>query len=215
MILFIGGPPRVGKGVLTRNISKKLRIPYISTDALRQAARELPAIPKTDNLFKSEPLGEGDNQEEFFKHTKVEDIIDFQNKESEEVARLVKGIVEYFNWSKEQYIIEGVALLPRFYTKEFIKGNNIVFITVGNTDFDTFFKFSWDHRVNGDWLGKTSKEAFEKVIKFSSEFSKNFQDEANKFGYPYYEVNSKDFNHHMINITEEVVKNIKDNYKDF
>jgi 2-phosphoglycerate kinase len=209
MILFIGGPPRVGKGVLTRNLSKKLGIPYISTDALRQAARELPAIPKTDNLFKSEPLGEGDNQEEFFNNTKVEDIIDFQNKESEEVARLVKGIVGYFSWSKEHYIIEGVALLPRYYTSEFIKENNIIFIAVGNTNFDTFFKFSWDHRVNGDWLGKTSKEAFEKVIKFSAEFSKIFQNEANKFGYPYYEVNSKDFNNHMTTITEEIVKKIR------
>ncbi|OGF22453.1 hypothetical protein A2Y83_04145 [Candidatus Falkowbacteria bacterium RBG_13_39_14] len=39
MIYLIGGPPRCGKTTLAKEMSKKLRIPWVSTDALEVVTR--------------------------------------------------------------------------------------------------------------------------------------------------------------------------------
>lgn len=51
MIYLIGGPPRCGKTTLAKEMSKKLRIPWVSTDALEVVTRAYVDKGKWQTLY--------------------------------------------------------------------------------------------------------------------------------------------------------------------
>jgi len=194
MIIFVGGPPRVGKTILARKLAKKLQCSWLSTDDLRGLVRKVGKFPKRHPIFTLIRIGEEYNQKEFYeKYTPVK-IIELQNTESKVVAKIVKAFIEEISYRKRNFIIEGVALFPPYYKKEFIQRHSIKFCCVGNTDHQTFIDYSWKNRSVGDWLENTDRKTFERVIRFCSEFSRIFEKETKPRGFPYFEIRSPNFN---------------------
>lgn len=208
MVIFLGGPPRVGKSILAKRLNKELNISYTSTDALRYGAKQLKQIPPTDPLFILDRLEEWEKRDEFYTKYSSEKIISFQNKESEEVAKIVKGFIESTAYRKQDIILEGVALLPRFFETNFLKEFDISFFCVGNTNFEAFYTYSWEHRGTGDWLSETNQDVFEKIIKYCSDFSKTFKDDAEKYNIPYFEIQSEKFEEDIEKITEDITQKV-------
>lgn len=205
MIIFIGGPPRVGKSFLVRHLFNKLHISHTSTDTLRHAVKKLKQIPQKDPLFILDNLKAEKNRKEFSAKHSIEEVIDIQNTESKEVVKVVKGFVEWVDYHKQDFIIEGVALLPEFFDKEFLIKHNIKFFTIGNTDFSTFLEYSWEHRIHGDWLEEVDEETFEKVIRFCAEFSKVFKKQSEERNIPYFEIDSTKFKNEIEKISQLII----------
>ncbi len=65
MIHLIGGAPRLGKNVLTRQLMKKTSVPWLSSDALRTALYEMTSKDDRKILFPCQ--GAVDNDEVFTK----------------------------------------------------------------------------------------------------------------------------------------------------
>lgn len=192
MIIFIGGPPRVGKTVLARSLAKQFNISWLSTDDLRHV------IMETEELDKNHPLNilktlAWHNRKTFYDKYSPREVIQFQNTESRALSVTIKAFVDALDFHKRDFILEGVALLPRFYSKAFIKKHDLRFFCIGNHTFSTFAKHSWKKKSVGDWLKKIDKGTFNKIIKYCVSFSGEFKEDCAKYSLPYYRIHSRNF----------------------
>lgn len=108
-IILIGGAPTVGKSFLAKRIGKDLKVPWISTDTIRQ------------NMWKTVSRREDYPHLFSFKDREAlpylssrtpEEIVDDQNLENIQVW---KGIEDFIAEGSlgHSYIIEGIAILPK------------------------------------------------------------------------------------------------------
>lgn len=186
MIYFIGGAPRVGKTQLAKKLSEKTGLSWLSTDNLRESLPHLEVISKDHPILRYWINWEDQNFAKKTFRPPIEEIIRRQNEESKEVAKMVKGFVESITYNSHDFILEGVALLPEFYSKQFLDKYKIKFICIGNTDYKSFLEYSWRHRIEGDWLEGVDQKTFAKAVRFFVEFSKLFKSQANSRRIPYY-----------------------------
>ena len=208
MIYFIGGAPRTGKSQLAKRLSKITGLSWLSTDNLRESVEGLEIIPRDNPLLRYWINWKKDNylQETFSKP--VEEMIEKQNIESKEVSKLVRSFVESINYNNRDFILEGVALLPRFYDQEFLNKFKVKFVCVGNTDYESFVKKSWEIRSEGDWLKDAERDVFNNTIKYCSKYGEIFKKEASDRSISYFEICSDSFELDIEKISKELVSQI-------
>lgn len=111
-LILIGGSPTAGKSYTARRISEELKLPWISTDTIREQMREIVRKEDYPNLFLHGD-DSSDRAVEFLTHNTADQIVEHHNKENEDVWKGVLGIIEGdYVWG--DFIIEGVAILPKF-----------------------------------------------------------------------------------------------------
>ena len=192
---FIGGAPRIGKTILSLALAEKVKGHFVSTDSIRNASKKACRDQNSDLfiLNKTEHIPE----EEWLKdHNELpEKVIEYQNRES---IALWPSIVSFCNSFCEDnaiHIVEGVALLPSLVAQMKNKPNHIFY--VGNTN-EKHVQSMLDFAKNSpqwDWMGASgySDEKIRAMANFVKEMSLYFKNEAEKFAFPYYEINDDDF----------------------
>lgn len=110
-IILIGGTPCSGKTALVKKLSEKLSIPWISTDVIWSFMKTMVTREEYPNLF----IFEGVTGETYLTSHKAQEVVDDQNRNSEDVWKgvlnFIKAVTQGSGW--HSYIIEGVAVLPR------------------------------------------------------------------------------------------------------
>lgn len=149
-IILIGGAPTIGKSYTARKISEQLKFPWISTDTTREMMRGLVNRKDYSNLFLHST---GITAQKYLTKYSAKEIVSNQNKESREVCKGVKALVET-DYAWESFIIEGRAILPDMVKKIMKK----------------------DKRIKPVFLYNDSEEDIRKVI-----FSRGLWDEADKY----------------------------------
>jgi 2-phosphoglycerate kinase len=187
MIYLIGGAPRTGKTTLAKQLSKKLKISWISTDTLEVIAREY--ISEKD-LSKAYPYttlrranGARNNDEFYSKYSsaKIVKVLKDQAKTNHDaIEAMIANEIDNGN----DYIMEGYHLLPGFVSTLIKKYGRKNFKAVFLTKFDAE-KFAKDvHKSStpNDWLLLLTKEekTFVKVGKMVAKYSELFKNEAAK-----------------------------------
>lgn len=110
-IILIGGSPAAGKSYVARKLAEDLKLPWISTDTVREQMRKIVRKEDYPALF-FHSGAKSDMAVEFLTHKSEEDIVKHQNDESLEVWKGVKALIETdYVWGS--FIVEGVAILPR------------------------------------------------------------------------------------------------------
>jgi 2-phosphoglycerate kinase len=209
MLIFLGGAPRVGKSFIAHELSKRLDISYCSTDDLRWGEKEIGYIAKNNPLFLFDKMEHWTGDRSIYKNYSIKELIEAQNKESKEVLKLVNGFIASLNDNKEDFILEGVALVPHLIPKEFIEKYQIQFFCIGNTNYTSFIEYSWFHRTQGDWLKKVDYETFSKIINYCSVFSEHFKLESEKRNIPYFEIASNNFQQNSSYIINSIIESIR------
>jgi 2-phosphoglycerate kinase len=149
--LLIGGAPTLGKSHTARRIANELDFPWISTDTIRDQMRKLVRREDYPDLFIFYGLTT-ETAIDYLTKSPPEQIVEDQNKESAEVWKGVKALIETDkNW--ETAVIEGVALLP-----------------------ELVFKFSSDKKIIPIFLIDDNKERIKETI-----FSRGLWDDAGKY----------------------------------
>jgi len=185
MIYLIGGSPRSGKTILSKKLSKKLGIQYISTDTLR--------------LFMIASLKDGDKYK-YFPFEKMFDLagaidIFYQNTSGkemlsadiEEAKNIMPGIlafIEYFKNTNTNCIIEGVHLLPSL-IKDINNEEGIKTIILTKNDSDKIYDGLKSNQGKGDWVADNIKDdqILSTTAKSLAEYGKYFVTESTKYGY--------------------------------
>jgi 2-phosphoglycerate kinase len=205
---FIGGPPRVGKTILSYLLSEKIRGHVVSTDAIRNSAKKA-CSDKESDLFILNKMEEIPETDWISTHLdKPNIIIDYQNKESKAVWPSLISFCNSFCEDDAIHIVEGVGLIPSEIAKMKNKPEHIAF--VGNTSSrhgDSMLRHA-THFPERDWMGASnySAERIAAMASFVKAMSTYFKDEAEKYKFPYYEIKDDDFPESIEEICSILIK---------
>jgi 2-phosphoglycerate kinase len=182
-IILIGGAPTVGKSTMAALVSRKLNIPWISTDQIREIMRVTARREDIPKLF----TPEGYTAEKFLTEFSAEQIVQMEIEQGEAVWAGIKKLIEDdYTW-RDGFIIEGVGILPRLVKKDFGDSKNVRAVFLIDEDEDrtrevVFSRGLWDDaRTYLD-------DVKEKEVEWSTLFSRKMKVEAERYSYPYVEV---------------------------
>src|SRR5579872_2819760 len=109
-VILIGGAPLSGKSTLAAELSKRLQIPWVSTDDIRKWMEQIVRKEDYPDLF----YGDGLDVVAFYEKFKTaEEIFQRENKQGDDVQKGIKAMIESF-WWWDKFIIEGIAITPTF-----------------------------------------------------------------------------------------------------
>lgn len=203
---FVGGAPRIGKTILSLILAEKVNGHFVSTDSIRNAAKKSCKDQNSDLfiLNKTEHIPE----EEWLKdHNELpEKVIEYQNRESIALWPSVVSFCNSFCEDNAVHVVEGVALLPSLVSQMKNKPKHIFY--VGNTN-EKHAQAMLDFARKSpewDWMGASgySDEKIRAMANFVKEMSLYFKNEAEKFGFPYFEIDDDDFNESISKIIESI-----------
>ncbi|MBI2674471.1 MAG: hypothetical protein HYX22_01915 [Candidatus Yanofskybacteria bacterium] len=187
-IVLIGGSPTAGKSYTARRIAEDLKLPWISTDTIREQMRELVKKEDYPDLFHhSEATSE--MAVEFLTHNTAEEIVEHQNKESLEVWKGVKAFIETdYVWGS--FVVEGVAVLPKL-ASELKGGNDIRAFFLVDEDIERvrntiFTRGLWDE------ADKYPDSVKEKEIAWVLAFNSYIKEEAKKYNLPVVSIGNRE-----------------------
>lgn len=207
---FIGGPPRVGKTTLSFRLAEKIKGHVVSTDAIRSAVKKA-YTDKTGDLFRTNKDNALSEEEWVTKHTNnPEAMVEEQNKESVAFWPSIVSFCSIFSEDNVNHIVEGVALLPNLVSGMENKPEHIIY--VGNTNpehLKSMIEFSQKFPEQ-DWMTSMnySKERIEIMAEYVNRMSQYFKSEAEKYGFPYYEIDDNDFNGSIDEIIGRIIKGV-------
>lgn len=111
MIYLIGGAPRCGKTILSKKIAVKKRISWISTDTIRSMVLASTAKSLVSKKFPFEKLQKGGPYADL-ESTAPHTLLRAEITESRSIWPSVRSMIEKLIESQEDFVIEGVHLLP-------------------------------------------------------------------------------------------------------
>lgn len=133
-IILIGGSPTTGKSYTARKLAESLKLPWISTDTIREQMRKLVDRKDYPKLF-IHASANAKTAVKYLSENSAQTIVENEAKESIEVWQGVKALIETdYVWGS--FIVEGVAVLPSLVKKLSIKNKNIkaIFLVDENID---------------------------------------------------------------------------------
>lgn len=189
-LILIGGSPTAGKSYITKKLTEELRLPWISTDTIREHMRQLVDKKKFPALFlhhKTTP----EMGVEFLTTNSAKEIVGIVNQESKDVWKGVKALIETdYTW--DTVIIEGCAILPKF-IKDLPKEIEIKTIFLIDEDKERTRKSIFERGL-WDSARKYPDSVKEKEVEWVMDFNEYIKKEAKKYGFPVVVVgNRKDY----------------------
>lgn len=187
-VILIGGAPTVGKSYTTREISRRLNLPWISTDTIRAQMRKIVSKEHFPNLFKfSEPTV--DMGIRYLSNNTAEQIVDDQNRESLDVWKGIKALIDTdFVW--RSFIIEGVAIIPKFVKNFTKKQENVISIFLVDNN-KKHIEETIYNRGLWDTTDKYPKEMKKKEVEWVMSFNGWLKKEAKRYGLEIVEVGDR------------------------
>jgi 2-phosphoglycerate kinase len=194
MIYFVGGPPRVGKSIIAKTITRLHGINAISTDSLG-AVLETILDPETEpGLFaisRFNEMAEADGIRLLAKNTAKR--IDCQVEESTAVWRAVEPFVLREQEEGRDLVVEGVAVLPALVAR--LEGVDYRAVFVGNQELERGKSIKRSAKENEhDWIRHSSDDYVDAFATFVVEMSRFIEKEARRYGFEYIEMDGRPFN---------------------
>ena len=187
-IILIGGAPTVGKSYLGKRLAEDLKLPWISTDTVREMMRE---IVTDEKKFPHLLHATRYTAEQYLTTFTPEQIVKHQIEESHDTWQGIRALIRTdYVW--KSFIIEGIGILPELVNKDFAGNKSVkpIFLVTENKDRIrevVFGRGLWD---DADKYSDSLKNI---EVEWAYQFSKWLHKEAEKYGYPIYEIKNLDF----------------------
>ena len=204
MIFLLGGPPRVGKSIISKEIRQKHAVSVVSTDTLGAVLENVLSPESAPDLFVLGKFNKMPMAERVKLITKnPTELIDYVRKESHVVWKAVDAFIRRENDEGRDALIEGVAVLPELVSRLENIPHRVVFI--GNQGENHKENIKKSAEVNErDWMRDVSDQYISAFAMFVKRMSAYIEQEAKKYGFEYIEMNKELFG----NVTEEVMKSL-------
>lgn len=193
MIFLLGGPPRVGKSIISNEIRQKHAMSVVSTDTLAAVLENLLSPEATPDLFVFDRFYEMPEAERVkLMATEPAVFIDYVRRESHVVWGAVEAFIRKENDEGRDALIEGVAILPELVSQLENFPHRVVFIGNQGEHLKENIKKSAEEHEH-DWMRGASDAyigAFAVIVKRMSAY---IEQEAKKFGFEYIEMGTKPF----------------------
>lgn len=164
MVLMVGGPPRAGKGIISRRILETSHIPFLSLDVLKMGLHH--AVPSVGVEPGAAPAEVG-----------------------ERIWPLVRAMAVNADECGVEYLFEGDMLLPKHVVElERVVGAGFAACFVGYRDIDPQQKLK-EIRAHGglpnDWLTEHDDDYVLEVVEYGIAFSRWLAEECAQVGVRY------------------------------
>ena len=204
MIFLLGGPPRVGKSIISSEIRKKHAVSVVSTDTLCAVLENILSPDVVPDLFVFSTFNEMSIAERVKLITKdPAELIDYVRKESHVVWKGVEAFIRRENDEGRDALIEGVAVLPELMSKLEDIPHRVVFIGNQGENHKENIKKSTEENEH-DWMRDVSDQYISAFAMFVKRMSAYIEQEAKKYGFEYIEMDKELFG----NVTEDVMKSL-------
>ena len=204
MIFLLGGPPRVGKSIISSQIRQKHAVSVISTDTLGAVLESVLNPETVPDLFvfsKFNKIPMAERVELIVKGPT--DLVDYVRKESHVVWKAVEAFVRRENDEGRDALIEGVAVLPELMSQLEDIPHRVVFIGNQGEDHKENIKKSAAENEH-DWMRGVDDQYIGAFATFVRRMSAYIEQEAKKYGFEYIEMDKAPFG----DVTEEVMKSL-------
>ena len=204
MIFLLGGPPRVGKSIISSEIRQKRAVSVVSTDTLGAVLENVLGPEEAPELFvfgkfHEMPMAERVNL--IMKDPAV--LIDYVRKESYVVWKAVEAYIRRENEEGRDILIEGVAILPELMSQLEDIPHRVVFIGNQGGNHNENIKKSAEENEY-DWMRDVSDQYIGAFAMFVKRMSSYIEQETMKYGFKYIEMDKKQFG----DVTEDVMKSL-------
>jgi 2-phosphoglycerate kinase len=202
MIYLLGGPPRVGKSIISNQIQQKNALSVVSTDTLAAVLQRVLSPEAAPDLFVFEAFNKMPMDERVqFINKEPAALIETVKRESQVVWQAVQAYIRREHDEGRDVLIEGVAVLPELVSQLGNIPHRAVFI--GNQGVNHFgnIKKSAEENLH-DWMREVNDQYIAAFAKFVNHMSDFIEQEAEKYGFEYIELDQVFFG----NVMEHVVK---------
>jgi len=204
MIFLFGGPPRVGKSIITNVIRQKYAVSVVSTDTLGAVLENVLSPESAPDLFVFDKFNKMPMAERVKFITKdPAGLINYVRKESQVVWKAVDAFIRSENDEGRDALIEGVAVLPELVIRLEDIPHRVVFIGNQGENHQENIKKSAEENEH-DWMRDVSDPYMSAFAMFVRRMSAYIEQEAKKYGFEYIEMDKESFG----NVTEKVMKSL-------
>jgi len=204
VIYLLGGPPRVGKSIISSEIRQKHAVSVVSTDTLGAVLENVLSPDAAPDLFvfgKFEEMPMAERVKLIM--TNPTELVDYVRRESHVVWKAVEAFVRRENDAGRDVLIEGVAVLPELMSQLEGIPNRVVFIgNQGENHKENIKKSAAENEQ--DWMRDVSDEYIGAFAMFVKRMSAYIEQEAKKYGFEYIEMDKEPFG----DATEKVMKSL-------
>jgi 2-phosphoglycerate kinase len=204
MIFLIGGPPRVGKSLLSSEIRQKSALNVVSTDTLGAVLENVLSPETAPDLFVFGKFTEMPMAERVKLIMKdPAELIEYVRKESLVVWKAVEVFIRRENDECRDILIEGVAILPELISQlEDIPYRAVFIGNQGENHKETIRKYAEENEY--DWMRDVSDDYIGAFAMFVKRMSSYIEQETKKYGFKYIEMDKKLFG----DVVEYVMKSL-------
>jgi len=188
MIYLIGGPPKCGKTMLAKKLSKHLGIQWVASDTLQVVAREYvskyASKKETDKLYPHNAQKSETNDETYSLNAPKQIAKNYIQQ-----AKASYDAVDMFSICEitdgNDYIVEGYHVTPQLAARLIKKygSKHFCVLFLVKSDIEKFVRDVKKSSTPNDWiLAKTQeKETFYKIAEMISDYGQFFDREAKKY----------------------------------
>ena len=204
MIYLLGGPPRVGKSIISGQIRQKHALSVVSTDTIGAVLENVLSPEAAPDLFVFNKF----NKMSMAERVKVirqdpAELIDYVRRESHIVWKSVEVFIRSENYVGRNVLIEGVAVLPELINQLEDLPHRVVFIgNQGENHQQKIKKFAEENAH--DWMRGESDQYIGAFALFVKQMSIYIEQEAKKYGFEYLEMDQE----LLGEVTEAVMKSL-------
>ena len=205
MIYLLGGPPRVGKSVISRTITAGHGINVVSTDSLGAVLESVLAPEAEPGLFAISKINEMTAVDRIaLMVEETAERISYQIQEGHAVWRAVKPFIQREENEGRDVVMEGVAVLPELVSQLESIDHRVVFI--GNQGDEHGENIRRGAKQNEhDWMRHASDEYIDAFATFVVEMSRYVEREARRYGFRYVEMDGRPFNDAAADVVESLL----------
>jgi 2-phosphoglycerate kinase len=204
MVFLIGGPPRVGKSIISSEIRQKHAVSVVSTDTLSAVLENVLSPEAAPDLFVFGKFHEMPMAERVKLIMKdPAELIDYVRKESYVVWKAVEAFIRREDDEGRDILIEGVAILPELMSQLEDIPHRVVFIgNQGGNHKENIKKSAEENEY--DWMRDVNDQYIGAFAMFVKRMSGYIEQETKKYGFKYIEMDKKQFG----DVTEDVMKSL-------
>ena len=202
MIYLLGGPPRVGKSIIAKMITREYGISALSTDSLGASLESILEPEAAPDLFavnRFNEMGEADRIR--LMAEKPTTRIEYQLAESAAVWRAVKPFAMKEQDEGRDLVIEGVAVLPELVAQ--LDGIDYRAVFVGYHGQENIQRSAMEN--SNDWMSHFSDAYIDAFAIFVAEMSTYVEKEAHKYGFEYIELDGKPFRDAVAEVVHSLI----------
>jgi 2-phosphoglycerate kinase len=205
VIYLIGGPPRVGKTIISSEIRQRYAISVVSTDTLGAVLEKVLSPQAVPDLFVFDRF----NQMTAAERVKIlmadpAELIGYVRKESGVVWGAVDAFVRKEHADGREALVEGAAVLPELVSQLEDIPYRVVFIgNQAENHQENMYRSALENER--DWMRDASDRYMRAFAMFVKQMSAYIERQAKKYGFQYIEMGKARFG----DVMEDVIHSLR------